>query len=122
MYVCSGVRTRLFAAPSAFTSLKSLAYSGLVSDLGPAVRNCDELCMRKGFTPPTQGVGSRMGCPVAGLMRGCQCPGAEFGTHCDGPNRPSSFLAAIIASAAASPAVIPWALNGESGIGASEEA
>jgi hypothetical protein len=45
------------------------------------VRNCEELDMRKGFTPPTHGVGSRIGCPVAGLTSGCQCPGAEFGTH-----------------------------------------
>src|SRR5215211_8636905 len=120
MYVCVGVRATLFVEPSAFTSLKSWAQAALESAFGPAVRNCDELCIRKGFTPPTQGVGSRTGCPVAGLMRGCQCPGAEFGTHCEGPNRPSPSLAAIIAPAAAFPAAIPCALNGESGIAPSE--
>src|SRR5215211_6262403 len=120
MYVCSGDRTVLDTEPSAFTSLKSRAHAALESGFGPAVRNCDELCMRKGFTPPTQGVGSRIGWPVAGLMSGCQCPGAEFGTHCDGPNRPSFSLAAIIASAAAFPAAMPCALNGESGIASSE--
>src|SRR5918994_7348585 len=120
MYVCVGVRRALFREPSALTSFTSAAYAALVSGSGPAVRNCDWLCRRNGLTLPTQGVGSRMGCPVAGLMRGCQCPGAEFGTHGEGPNRPSSSLAAIIASAAALPAAIPCALNGPSGIAASE--
>ena len=42
--------------------------------------NCDELWIRNGVTPPTHGVGSRIGCP-AGFRIGCQCPGAELGTH-----------------------------------------
>ena len=78
--------------------------------------------MRKGFTPPTQGVGSRISCPVAGFVSGHQCPGAVFGAHCEGPNRPSPARAAIIASAAALPEAIPCVLNGESGIAASESA
>src|SRR5687767_4008587 len=78
--------------------------------------------MRNGFTLPIHGFGSRIGCPVAGLMLGCQCPGAEFDTHWEGPNRPSPCLAAIIASAAAFPAATPWALDGESGTAPSDEA
>src|SRR6188472_66073 len=78
--------------------------------------------MTNGVTPPTHGVGSRIGSPVVGLTSGCQCPGAGFGTHCDGPKRPSSWRAAIIASAAAVPAAIPCALNGRSGIAASDAA
>ena len=60
--------------------------------------------------------------PGAGSTSGCQCPGAGFGTHCDGPNRPSPSRAAIIASAAAFPAATPLVLNGESGIALSEAA
>src|SRR5436190_21628955 len=78
--------------------------------------------MRKGFTPPTHGVGSRIGWPVAGLTSGCQCPGAELGTHWDGPKRRSPCLAAIMASAAAAPAAIPCALKGDSGIASREAA
>ena len=55
-----------------------------------------------------------------GVMIGCQCPGAEFGTHCDGPNRPSSWRAAIMAAAAAFPALMPWRLDEPFGIAASE--
>src|SRR5215207_5461593 len=120
MYVCSGVRAVLFTDPIALTSLKSAAHVALSSVGGPAVRNCDELSMRNGLTPPTHGVGSRMGSPVVGSVSGHQCPGAVFGTHCDGPKRPSFCRAAIIASAAASPAAIPRALKGESGTPASE--
>ena len=47
---------------------------------------------------------------------GSQNPGFAFGTNWDGPNRPSSFLASIIACAAAVPAAIPLSLNGDSGI------
>ena len=78
--------------------------------------------MRKGSTPPTQGVGSSIGSMVAGFTSGYQCPGAEFGTHCEGPKRPSPSRAAVIASAAASPASIPWLLKGDSSIAASEAA
>src|SRR5215208_7552537 len=111
MYVCSAVRAVLLTAPSPLTSLSSSAHAALLSASGPAVRNCEELVIRNGRTPPTHGVGSRTGVPL-GLKSGCQCPGAEFGTHWDGPNRPSPCRAAIIASAAAVPAVIPCVLNG----------
>src|SRR5215207_3109853 len=121
MCVCSGVRAVLLTEPSAFTSLKSAAHATLVSAGGPALRNCDELCIRNGRTFPTHGVGSSMGVP-SGFKSGCQCPGAAFGTHGDGPKRPSFSRAAIIASAAAFPAAIPWVLNGRSGIAVSEAA
>jgi hypothetical protein len=77
--------------------------------------------MRNGVTPPTQGVGSSIGVP-SGFRSGCQCPGAGFGTHCEGPKRPSSSLAAIIASAAAFPAATPCRLNGPSATAASAAA
>jgi hypothetical protein len=38
---------------------------------------------------------------------GSKYPGFGFGTNWDGPNLPSSFLASIMASAAAVPAAIP---------------
>jgi hypothetical protein len=49
-------------------------------------------------------------------------PGSSFGTHGEGPKRPSPWRAAIIAFAAASPAAIPAVLNGVSAIAASEAA
>src|SRR5438876_423294 len=70
MCVCSGVRTVLFTEPSAFTSLKSSAYASLVSEFGPSVWNCDELCIRNGRTFATHGVGSRIGEP-SGFRCGC---------------------------------------------------
>ena len=90
-----------------------------MSACGPSVRNCDELSIRNGRTPPTHGVGSSIGVP-SGFNSGCQCPGSSFGFHGDGPKRPSPSRAAIIASAAAFPAAIPWVLDGPSGIAASE--
>ena len=104
------------------TSLKSSAHCGAGERRRPAVRNCEELCMRNGFTPPTHGVGSRIGCRRR-LMSGCQCPASEFGTHCDGPNRPSPSRARRSSrrpprARRRSPAV----LNGPSGIAPSEAA
>jgi hypothetical protein len=111
----------LFTEPSALTSLKSSAHAALLSAWGPSVRNCEELCIRNGRTPPTHGVGSSI-CVPSGFNSGCQCPGSELGTHGDGPKRPSPCRAPIIASAAAFPAAIPAVLNGVSGIAASEAA
>ena len=71
-----------------------------------------------GSTAPTHGVGSRTGCPEAGSVSGHQCPGAVLGTHCEGPNRPSSSRAAIITLAAASPAAIPFTSRQPSGMSA----
>src|SRR5262249_25564626 len=90
-YVWSGVRTLggAVAEPFAFTSLTSAAYAELSSGSGSTLRNCDRLWRRNGLTPPTHGVGSRIGLPLAS-RKGDQCPGLAFGTHCDGPNRPSS--------------------------------
>ena len=76
MYVWSSVRVEPVALPIALTSLKSAAQVALVSSGGPALRNCDELCRRKGVTPPTQGVGS-----LAWPGSSDQCPGALLGTH-----------------------------------------
>src|SRR4051812_31814369 len=120
-YVCVLVRVEAVTTPSppiAFTSLKSAVQAALVSAGGPAPRNCDELCIRNGLTPPTQGVGSCTVVPFGAT--GSQWPGAPFGTHCDGPNRPSPFLASIMACAAAVPAATPMSLNGESGIACSD--
>src|SRR5205085_12065022 len=108
------VRTVLFSEPSALTSLKSAAQAELASALGPSVRNCDELSSRKGRTPATHAAGSRI-CAPSGFTSGCQCPTAVLATHGDGPNRPSPSRAAIIASAAASPAAIPSVLDRPSG-------
>jgi hypothetical protein len=74
--------------------------------------------MRNGLTPPTHGVGSSIGVP-SGFESGCQCPASELGTHGEGPKRPSSRRAAIIASPAAFPAAIPCTLNGVFGMAAS---
>ena len=76
--------------------------------------------MRNGLTLPTHGVGSRTGTPPE--TSGCQCPGAGFDTHGDGPNRPSPSLASSIASAAACPTAMPCRLNESSSIASSEAA
>src|SRR5215210_4259726 len=74
--------------------------------------------MRNGSTPPAHGVGSCTVVPFGAT--GSQYPGFGFGTHCDGPKRPSPRLAAIMASAAAVPASIPRSLNGASGTAPSD--
>jgi len=82
MYVWVLVRVEAVKTPSppiAFTSLKSAAQAALVSAGGPAPRNCDELCIRNGLTPPTHGVGSCTVVPFGAT--GSQWPGALFGTH-----------------------------------------
>ena len=84
------------------TSLKSWAQAALERASGPGVRNCEDDSMTKGVTPPTHGVGS-LGRPAIGH----QCPFSMFGFHCEGPKRPSSSRAVIMASAAAFPAAIP---------------
>src|SRR3954454_12304152 len=119
-YVWSAVRVVLVALPRLLTSLNSVAHCWLSSAGGGAERNCEELWMRNGFTLPTHGVGSSSGAPPE--RSGCQCPGAEFGTHAEGPNRPSPSLASSIASAAACPTATPWRLNESSSTDASEAA
>src|SRR5215208_3810627 len=116
--VCVGVRTALVAEPSIVTSFRSAAYAALPSAFGPAVRNCEELCSMNGRTRPTHGVGSSSGRNVVGSISGCQYPGPVSCVHWDGPKRPSFIRAAIIASAAAFPALMPILLNGLSGIAA----
>ena len=89
IWVCSGVRAVLFTEPSALTSLKSSRPCGTGERLGD--RRCGtatELSIRNGRTSPTHGVGSSI-CVPSGFSSGCQCPGSEFGTHGDGPKRPS---------------------------------
>ena len=120
MYVCSSVRVEPVARPRLLTSLNSVAHCGLSSAGGGAERNCEELWMRNGLTLPTHGVGSRAATPPG--TSGCQCPTAEFGTHGDGPNRPSPSLASSIALAAACPIAMPCFLNESSSIDAREAA
>src|SRR6476659_3804997 len=84
LYVCSSVRVEPVALPRFLTSLNSVAYCALSSAGGDAERNCEELCRKNGFTPPTHGVGSRIGWPPS-ERSGDQCPGAVFGSHCEGP-------------------------------------
>ena len=76
--------------------------------------------MRNGFTLPAHAVGSRTGTPPE--TSGCQCPGAGFDTHGDGPNRPSPSLSSSIASAAACPTLMPCFLKESSSIASSEAA
>ena len=109
-YVCWSVRVEPVALPRALTSLNSVAHCALSSAGGGAERNCEELWMRNGRTSPAHGVGSSSGAPV-GPRSGCQCPGAELGTHADGPNRPSPSRASSIAAAAACPIATPCFLN-----------
>src|SRR5215831_13288418 len=62
-YVWSGVRSSgaAVAEPFAFTSLKSTAYAAPPIGSGSTLRNCEPLSIRNGLTPPTHGLGSRMG-------------------------------------------------------------
>src|SRR6478735_11855102 len=78
-YVCSSLRVEPVALPRALTSLNSVAHCALSSAGGGTERNCEELWIRNGLTSPAHGVGSRTGTPPT--RSGCQCPGAEFGTH-----------------------------------------
>ena len=56
--VWSGVRVVLVSEPSSLTSLKSSAYSALVSAFGPSVRSISALGTMNGRTLPTHGAGS----------------------------------------------------------------
>src|SRR5688500_17057091 len=95
--VWSAERVVLAADPSDFTSSNSRAYARLVSDSGPLERNCDALRIRNGFTSFSQAFGSLT---KAGRT-GCQAPAPNPTRNRNGPNRPSSVRAAIIAAAAA---------------------
>ena len=121
MCVCSGVRAVLFTEPSALTSLKSLAHAALVSCLrtvGAELRGALDQ-KRPHLTDPRGRVEHLR--PIRVQQR-LPMPGSEFGTHGDGPKRPSPCRAAIIASAAAFPAAIPRDLRRVSGIAASDVA
>ena len=76
----------------ALTSLNSVAHCWLSSAGGGAERNCEEFSdeERPHTSDPRRRVES---CAPVLERSGCQCPGAGFGTHGDGPNRPSSSLA-----------------------------
>src|SRR5688572_4486833 len=106
------VRVEFVLAPIDFTSSNSRAYCGLVSGQGPFVRNCNALLIRNGVTFRIHPFGSFP------LASGTQSPGpGTAGTvKQHGPNRPSPVLAAIIAFAAATPAAIPPAFAGLSGV------
>src|SRR6478752_5292849 len=120
MKVCWVVRVVLSIRPRLLTSLNCVAHAVLESAGGGALRNCDELVMKNGRTPPTHGVGSRIGAPVVGLISGAQCPTAVLGTHWDGPNRPSFARSSSMACAAACPIEMPCRLNELLAIGASD--
>ena len=107
--VWSAVRVMLVSEPSSLTSLKSSAYSGLVSALGPSVRSISALGTMNGRTFPTHAAGSVA--KFGGV--GCQIPGGTgdgYGVGV-GPKRPSFMRAVSIALAVASPIAIPAAFD-----------
>src|SRR5205809_4392642 len=97
----------LVSEPSSLTSLKSSAYSALVSALGPSVRSISALGTRNGRTFPTHGAGSFA--KFGGVGR--QTPGATGYGVGDGPPRPSFSRLVSIALAVASPMVTPAAFD-----------
>src|SRR3954471_15511214 len=97
------------------TSLNSVAHCALLSAGGATLRNCDELCMKNGFTAPTHGVGSR-----AVGVSGTHFPTPVLPSHWDGPKRPSPTLESSMALAAACPIEMPWLLEAPSPMAASE--
>src|SRR5882724_5177036 len=97
----------LVSEPSSLTSLKSSAYSALVSTFGPSVRSIPALGTRNGSTFPIQGAGSFA--KLGGVGR--QMPGAGGYSGGGGPKRPSFSRAASIALAVVSPIMIPAALD-----------
>ena len=121
MYVCSAVRVEPVARPRLLTSLNSAAHWALPRSGGGTLRNCEELSMRNGVTPPAHGVGSRIGAPAA-LRSGCQWPTVASGSHWESPNRPSPTLASSIAVAAAWPIAMPLFLEAPPSIASSEAA
>src|SRR5262249_12589847 len=82
--VSSAVRVVLVSEPTLFTSLKSVAYSALVTGFGPSLRNWDGLSMRNGRTSPTHGAGSTA--KVGAARR--HSPGPDPKTNVNGPPRP----------------------------------
>src|ERR1043166_7327256 len=107
--VWSGVRVMLVSEPSSLTSLKSSAYSVLVSALGPSVRNISAFRTMNGRTFPTHAAGSVR--KLGGVGR--QIPGGtgEGDGVGGGPKRPSFMRAVSIALAVASPIAIPAAFD-----------
>ena len=73
--VWSGVRTVLFALPTALVSLKSCAYSALVSAGGGPGRNCELLSSANGVISGTCALAA--GVKSGGV--GCHWPGLLFG-------------------------------------------
>ena len=105
--VWSGVRVMLVSEPSSLISLKSSAYSSLVSAFGPSVRSISALGTMNGRTFPTHGAGSFA--KFGGVGR--QMPGAGGYSAGGGPKRPSFIRAVSIAAAVASPIAIPAAFD-----------
>jgi hypothetical protein len=114
--VWSAVRVVLEIEPSRLTSLKSSAYASLVSGFGGSESSIATSGTRNGRTFATHGAGSS---PNPG-GDGRHSPGPEPNTNVNDPPRPSFARAASIAAAAASPAAIPPASAGPSGIAASD--
>src|SRR5215475_2629644 len=109
--VCSGVRVLLVLAPTAFTSLYSLAYSSLVRGGGFLLGwNWLLLWMTKGLTEPSHGAAIPADAGARSLVTGrhfptafspIQAAGIGFGT------RPSSARMAMIPTAAFWPTITP---------------
>src|SRR4029434_6986841 len=97
----------LVSEPSSLISLKSSAYSALVSAFGPSVRSISAFGTRNGRTFPTHGAGS---CAKFGGV-GRQMPGAGGYRVGGGPKRPSFSRLVSIALAVASPIATPLALD-----------
>src|SRR5262249_27550217 len=107
--VWSGVRVMLVSEPSSLTSLKSSAYSALVSALGPSVRSISTFGTMNGSTFPTHAAGSfkKFGGVGRQSPRGA---GDGYGVGV-GPKRPSFMRAVSIALAVVSPIAIPAAFD-----------
>src|SRR4051812_2901866 len=105
--VWSAVRTRLAALPIVFVSLNSAAYRALVSDGGPAGRNCDGALMTHGVMYAN--CGPAPGANAGGVGR--HIPTAVPPTKAGGAGvKPSVLRHAMMALATVSPHAAPAAM------------
>jgi hypothetical protein len=112
--VCSGVRTALSARPYALTSLKSSAYSALVSGFGPSGRNWSFDVSVSGLT-----CFSLTSTGVVPAGKGSKTPGPGVGwTHWMTLSKPSPARQARMSAATSWPMAIPLSFAGPSGIAA----
>ena len=108
----------LVAEPTAFTSAKSAAYLRLARGNGPCERNCDASLIRNGVTFLIQPDGSLTNMGRTGRHWPGMVPVGKPGE----PKRPSFARSASIAAAAVSPAWMPPAFIGPSGMAANDDA